>query len=48
MSTVIVRTPAGMGLFKIAEETEFIEAQDGVNVEVIEKVGKIKLKRNGF
>ena len=48
MSTVIVRTPEGMGLFKIAEETGFIEAWDGVNVEVIEKVGKIKLKRNGF
>jgi len=48
MSTVIVRTPEGMGLFGIAEETGFIEAQDGVNFEVIEKVGKIKLKRNGF
>jgi len=48
MSTVMVRTPEGMGLFKIAEEAGFIETQDGVNVESIEKVGKIKLKRNGF
>ncbi len=48
MSTVIIRTPEGMGLFKIAEEMGFIEAWDGVNVKAIEKVGKIKLRRNGF
>jgi coenzyme F420 hydrogenase subunit beta len=48
MSTVIIRTPEGMGLFKIAEEMGFIESWESVNIEAIEKVGKIKLKRNGF
>jgi coenzyme F420 hydrogenase subunit beta len=48
MSSVIIRTLEGMGLFKIAEEAGFIETWDGVKVEAIEKVGKIKLKRNGF
>jgi coenzyme F420 hydrogenase subunit beta len=48
MSTVIVRTPEGMGLFKIAEEMGFIETWNGVNVKAIEKVGRIKLERNCF
>lgn len=48
MSAVIIRTPEGMGLFKIAEESGFIEAWDGVRTEAIERVGKIKLKRNKF
>ncbi|MGA9097917.1 MAG: Coenzyme F420 hydrogenase/dehydrogenase, beta subunit C-terminal domain [Methanotrichaceae archaeon] len=48
MSTVIIRTPEGMGLFKIAEEIGFIEAWDGINISAIEKVGKIKLRKNGF
>ncbi len=47
-SVVITRTPEGAGLFEIARETGAIEAADGVNVAAIEKVGKIKLKRNGF
>jgi coenzyme F420 hydrogenase subunit beta len=47
-SVVIARTPEGAGLFEIAKETGAIEAADGVNVEAIEKVGKLKLKRNGF
>jgi hypothetical protein len=37
MSTVLIRTPEGMGLFKIAEEMGFIEAWDGVNVKAIKK-----------
>lgn len=48
MSSVIIRTPEGMGLFEIADEMGYIEAWDGVKIEAIEKVGKIKLKRNGF
>jgi coenzyme F420 hydrogenase subunit beta len=48
MSVVILRTPEGVGLFKIAEERGFIEAKEGVKVEAIEKVGKLKLERNGF
>jgi coenzyme F420 hydrogenase subunit beta len=48
MSTVVIRTEEGMGLFKIAEEMGFIEAWDGVNVKAIEKVGKMKLKRNNL
>jgi coenzyme F420 hydrogenase subunit beta len=46
MSSVVIRTPEGMGLFKIAEELGFIESWDGVRVEAIEKVGKFKLKKN--
>lgn len=48
MSTVILRTAEGMGLFKIAEERGFIEAWDGVDIRAIEKAGRIKLRRNGF
>lgn len=48
MSTAIIRTTEGQGLFKIAEEMGYIEAWDSVNVKAIEKVGKIKMKRNGF
>jgi coenzyme F420 hydrogenase subunit beta len=48
MSVVILRTPEGVGLFKIAEERGFIEAKEGIKVEAIEKVGKLKLERNGF
>ncbi len=46
MSSAIIRTPEGLGLFKIAEEMGFIESMDGVKVEAIETVGKVKLKRN--
>ncbi|OPY53808.1 MAG: Coenzyme F420 hydrogenase subunit beta [Methanosaeta sp. PtaU1.Bin060] len=48
MSTVIVRSDEGMGLFKIAEEGGFIEVWDGVRTDAIEKAGNLKLKRNGF
>jgi len=48
MSVVILRTPEGEGLFKIAEERGFIEARNDVNVEIIEKIGKLKLMRNGI
>ena len=46
MSSVVVRTYEGMGLFKIAEEMGYIEAWDGVKTEDIEKVGKIKAKKH--
>jgi len=45
MSCVIIRTQKGLGLFKIAEEMGFLEAWDGVNVEAIEKIGRLKQKR---
>lgn len=48
MSTAIIRTEEGMGLFKIAEEMGFIEAWDGVDVKSIERAGRIKLKRNNL
>jgi len=48
MSVAVIRTPEGMGLFKIAEETGLIEAWPGVRTDVVEKVGKIKLRRNGY
>lgn len=47
-SVVIVRTAEGAGLFEITKELGVIETADGVNVGAIEKVGKLKLKRNGF
>ena len=47
MSTVIVRTEEGMGLFNIAEEKGFLEIADAVNIEAINKVGKLKLTKNG-
>jgi coenzyme F420 hydrogenase subunit beta len=47
-SVVITRTAEGAGLFEIAKELGHIETADGVNVEAIEKIGKLKLKRNGF
>ena len=46
MTSVVVRTQEGMGLFKIAEELGYIESWDGVKVEEIEKVGKIKVKKH--
>ena len=47
-SVVITRTAEGAGLFEIAKELGLIETSDGVNVQAIEKIGKLKLKRNGF
>lgn len=47
-SVVITRTPEGAGLFEITRETGTIEATEGVNLEAINKIGKLKLKRNGF
>ena len=47
MNTVIVRTEEGMGLFSIAEEKGHLEVTDDVNVEAINKVGKLKIKKNG-
>lgn len=46
MSSVITRTPEGMGLFNIAEEMGFIKVSDGVNVEAIKKVGGQKIRKN--
>ncbi|MDI6897294.1 Coenzyme F420 hydrogenase/dehydrogenase, beta subunit C-terminal domain [Methanocella conradii] len=47
-SALIVRTPEGAGLLEIAEENGLIEATGGVDVAAIEKVGKLKLKKNGL
>ncbi|MDD2755525.1 MAG: Coenzyme F420 hydrogenase/dehydrogenase, beta subunit C-terminal domain [Methanothrix sp.] len=46
MSSVITRTPEGMGLFNIAEEMGLLKVSDGVNVEAIKKVGGQKIRRN--
>ena len=48
MSTVIVRTEEGMGLFNIAEEKGLLEVTDDVNVEAINKAGTLKIKKNGI
>ena len=45
MSSVIVRTEKGLGLFRIAEEMGFLEAWDGVNAEAIERLCRLKMKR---
>ncbi|WP_174591219.1 Coenzyme F420 hydrogenase/dehydrogenase, beta subunit C-terminal domain [Methanocella conradii] len=47
-SALIVRTPEGAGLLEIAEENGLIEVTGGVDVAAIEKVGKLKLKKNGL
>jgi coenzyme F420 hydrogenase subunit beta len=46
MSSVIIRTPEGMGLFNIAKEMGFIKVSDGVNIEAIKKVGGQKIRKN--
>jgi coenzyme F420 hydrogenase subunit beta len=48
MSTVIVRTSEGMGLFDIAEDMGLLEVTDGVNVEAIERASRLKLTKNGI
>jgi len=48
LSTVIIRTTEGMGLYQIAEDLQFIEVIQGADTAVIEKVGKLKLKRNAI
>ncbi|MDD1762623.1 MAG: Coenzyme F420 hydrogenase/dehydrogenase, beta subunit C-terminal domain [Methanothrix sp.] len=48
MTTIIVRTVEGLGLFNIAEEMGFLEVADGVNVEAIKKAGQLKLAKNGI
>jgi coenzyme F420 hydrogenase subunit beta len=48
MSVAMIRTPEGMGLFKIAEEIGLIEVWPGVRTDAVERVGKIKLGRNGY
>ncbi len=46
MSSAVVRTAEGLGLFSIAEEMGYIESWDGVKLDAIENVGKIKLKKH--
>lgn len=47
-STIVLRTPEGKGLFDIAVEKGLLEVSGDANVNAIDKVGKLKLKRNGF
>ncbi len=47
-SAVIVRTPEGEGLLEIAMESGLIEETGGVDVAEIEKVGRLKQKKNGL
>lgn len=48
MNAVIIRTGEGSGLFNIAEETGLLEVSDGVDVQAIEKAGRLKLTKNGI
>ncbi len=47
-SVVVTRTPEGAGLLEIAQELGLVDVSGGVNIEAIDKIGKLKLKRNGF
>lgn len=47
-STIVVRTPEGKGLFDIAVEMGLLEVSGDADLNAIDKVGKLKLKRNGF
>jgi coenzyme F420 hydrogenase subunit beta len=47
-SVVIARTPEGVGLLEIAREIGAVDIAGGVDVAAIERVGKLKLKKNGF
>lgn len=48
LSTVIIRTAEGMGLYEIAQDLQYVEPVEGVDAASIEKVGKLKLKKNGI
>jgi hypothetical protein len=48
MSVAMIRTPDGMGLFKLAEEIGTIDVWPGVRTDVVERVGMLKLGRNGY
>jgi coenzyme F420 hydrogenase subunit beta len=47
-SSVVIRTVEGMGLYQIAKESGYIDEDGDVNVAAVEKVGKLKVKKNGF
>jgi len=47
-SVAITRTPEGAGLLEIAREIGAVEVAGSVDVAAIEKVGRLKLKKNGF
>lgn len=47
-SVVITRTPEGAGLLEIALEAGAVRDAGAVDAGAIEKVGKLKLKKNGF
>jgi Coenzyme F420-reducing hydrogenase, beta subunit len=48
-STVVVRSAEGMGLYEIAKELHYIEdGPESADVAAIERVGKLKLKKNGL
>lgn len=46
LSTVVIRSAEGLGLYEIAQDLQYIEAEPGIDTAVIEKVGRLKLKKN--
>lgn len=49
LSTVVIRTAEGMGLYEIAKDLKYVEAMpEGADLAAIEKVGRLKLKKNGL
>lgn len=49
LSTVVIRSAEGMGLYEIAKDLHYVEPEpEGADIAAIEKIGKLKLKKNGL
>ena len=49
LSTVVIRSAEGSGLYEIAKDMKYLEVMpDGPDLAAIEKVGRLKLKKNGL
>jgi coenzyme F420 hydrogenase subunit beta len=49
LSTVVIRSAEGMGLYEIAKDLHYVEPEpEGADIASIEKIGKLKLKKNGL
>ncbi|HUL62811.1 MAG TPA: Coenzyme F420 hydrogenase/dehydrogenase, beta subunit C-terminal domain [Methanocella sp.] len=49
LSTVVVRSAEGSGLYEIAKDLNYLEVMpESPDIAAIEKVGRLKLKRNGL
>jgi coenzyme F420 hydrogenase subunit beta len=49
LSTVVIRSAEGMGLYEIAKDLHYVEPEpEGADIAAIEKIGKLKLKKNSL